>query len=248
MNKKIWLGLALASAISCAYAQEQNIIRTPAPISFVSQQAQGEWLNYERLLVDEQIEKTCTAWLPDASTQASGYLFLQSRSCNPIVTTRTYQDREQNSTTLDVRNKGVSYQETSTTSANESQQTYGTGQSGSVFNLTTARFGSASRYGFASSGYVNPIGSMTPVVYNGRTIHQMFMENISGTCYFKFDIGGFYANLLPNTIIIDGQRFDKPAGGWHGSATSPYQYSGPIVNCSLYSSWMSGSHVVEFIE
>jgi hypothetical protein len=248
MKTKLYVGMVFALAIACAHAQEsaENIIRTPAPIQFLSTESGGIWNPYARLLVDEITEKNCTTWLPDTSTQADGYLFVQTRSCNPITSTKTYQDREQNSVSLAIRNVGNTYQEVTTSSGTESQQAYGTGQSGSTFNLTTARLGSSNKYGFASAGYTSTIGSMTPVVYEGRTIHQMFIENASGTCYFKFDIGGYYASLLPESITIDGQEFTKPSGGWMSSYTSPYQYSGMVVSCSLYSSWASGSHTVIF--
>ena len=248
MNTKVFAGVVFALVGACAHAQDSvgNIIRTAAPIQFISAQSNGIWNPYARLLIDEQTEKTCTAWLPETSTQAIGYLFSQTRSCNPITSTKTYQDREQNSVSLAIRNVGSTYQEITTSSGTESQQAYGTGQSGSTFSLTTARLGSSNKYGFASAGYTSTIGSMTPVVYEGRTIHQMFIENVSGTCYLKFDIGGPYASLLPGSISIDGQNFTKPAGGWLASYTSPYQYSGVVVNCSLYTSWASGSHTVVF--
>lgn len=69
----------------------------------------------------------CTNWTPDPSTVALGQLFNQTATDCEQKQTRTRQDREQETTTLEIRNIGVAVQENQIISATHTREIEGTG-------------------------------------------------------------------------------------------------------------------------
>lgn len=126
MNKII--PLAIAVSFFSASSMAENIIRATAPVSY-KPSIKESWLPFEPAYTDWanlNSPKNCTNWDPLPSFISEGTSFTQTATDCQQDQTRSKQEREQEATSLAIRDKGSSVTESRTISASNTRNAIGT--------------------------------------------------------------------------------------------------------------------------
>lgn len=235
MNKII--PLAVAVSFFSASVIAENIIRASAPVAYKPIE---NWSPIEPLFSDWAnlgAVKNCTNWSPDPSFIAEGTSFAQTATDCQQEQTRTRQEREQESTSLVVRDNGAPTTETRTVSATSTRSAIGTDASAPLSRYFTfiEKSGPATgQYGcnYESVCMSNPAESSM----NGKSATYMTLGYANAV---NFGLAGYSGNQLKAVLTkLRIEMFDANGVKYYTlTQTAPFS--------NQYGSYVGNTHTAE---
>jgi hypothetical protein len=231
---KLHLPAALILSIFSLSVLADNIIRAPAPVTF-KPISHENWVTIDPLYSDWSNSGSpygCTNWTPDPTSVAIGVTFEQTATDCQQDQTRTRQEREQESTSLIIRNAGAPITENRAVSATSSRESIGTNDEATLSRyFTFVRGSNSGQFGCFGQSACMSIPAESSMQGKSSTYMSFGYGNA-----INFGLSGYSGNQLKAALLkLRVEMFDA-----QGNKIYTVTQNAPFSN--QYGNYVGNSH------